>query len=68
MGLLVYPVAMCYIARQDKTIQYNTIQYNTVPHNKQNNTTLKTTRSMRNYKNQQHIFYTLKTQKRVEGR
>ena len=31
MGL--YPVAVCYDARQDNTIQYSKTQYNTVQYN-----------------------------------
>jgi hypothetical protein len=30
MGL--YPVAVCYNARQDNTIQFRTIEYNTITH------------------------------------
>jgi hypothetical protein len=35
MGL--YPVALCYNARQDNTIPYSTIQYKTVTHITQDN-------------------------------
>jgi len=33
MGL--YPVAVCYNARQDSTIQYSTTKYNTITHHTQ---------------------------------
>jgi len=32
-----YPVAECYNARQDNTIQFNTVQYITMTHINQNN-------------------------------
>jgi len=35
MGL--YPVAMCYNARQDNIMQYSTVQHNTIIHITQSN-------------------------------
>ena len=71
MGL--YPVAVCYNARQDGTvqyskIQYSTIQYNTITHLKHNNTQHSSQTSILKItkRNQEPILYTIKTQKRVE--
>jgi len=77
MGL--YPVAMCYSARHDNTIQYSTVQYNTIPHITHNNVQHSRQPSIRKItkkkKNQeitkkikkiQNTYYTLKIQKRVE--
>jgi uncharacterized ion transporter superfamily protein YfcC len=60
-------------ARQDNTIQYSTIQYNTVQHDKiahitQNNIQHSKQLSIRKItkRNQEHILYSIKTQKRLE--
>jgi hypothetical protein len=50
MGL--HPVAVCYNAREDSTIQYNN------PHHTKQHTTLKTTLDSQNYnKNEDHTHY-----------
>jgi len=66
MGL--YPVTVCYNARQNNTLQYVTIKYNTLTHITHNNiqhsrqpSISKTTKET-----QEHILYTIKTQKQVE--
>jgi hypothetical protein len=68
--MVLYPVAVCYNARQGSTIKYNTIQYNTstVQYNKITHTTHNNLqRSRQNYKkNQERVLYSIKTQKRVE--
>ena len=59
MGL--YPVIVCYNARH-----YNTIQYNKITHITQNNIQHSGQLSIcKITKNQEHIFYTIKTQKQV---
>jgi len=67
MGL--YTEAVCYSARQDRTIQYNAIQYNTIQHISQNNTQYYRQLSILKFtttNNQRHLLYTVKSQKRVE--
>jgi hypothetical protein len=69
MGL--YPVVVCYNARQDNTIQYDTIQYKNTSHRithiTQNNITHSGQLSVRKItKNQEHILCTIKTQKQGE--
>jgi len=66
MGL--YAVAVCCNASQDITIQYSTIQYSTITHVTQNNIQHSRQPSIRRItkKIQEHILYTIKTQKRLE--
>ena len=65
MGL--YPVAVCYNARQDNRIQYNTTQYNTITHITQNNIQHSRRNSIRKItENLEHTLYTIQTQERVE--
>jgi hypothetical protein len=55
----LYPMAVCYNARHDNTIQYNTTQLHTshITYNIKGKITIK---------NQEHVLNTIKTQKRVE--
>ena len=68
MGL--YPVAVCYNARQDSTVQYNRAEHNKIQHNNTHHTITynaqDNTQHSKLRRNPEHILYTIKTQKRIE--
>jgi len=63
MGL--YPVAVCYNARQDNTKQYNTIHYNNTHHTKQH-TALKATLKTQNYKKKSGTHIKLRNEQNLK--